>query len=105
MPTEKWAPKTDVWMKPNCVLLTCSVFWKCLFNTSSIAWQNPQMKNRVATMMKAKSRAELLPEGVWPPFVVIARDYSPKGGLLPMRVARRPPSGLSGSFLFQSYSD
>ena len=46
-------------MKPDCVLLTCRMFWKCLFSTSSMAWQNPQMKNREATMRKANNRVWL----------------------------------------------
>ena len=44
-------------MNPDCVLLTWSVFWKCLFNTSSIAWQNPQMKNSEETMIRANNKA------------------------------------------------
>ncbi len=51
------APKTEVWMNPDCVLLTCRMFWKCLLSTSSMAWQNPQMKNRLATMRNANNRA------------------------------------------------
>jgi hypothetical protein len=54
-PMRRYAPKTDVWTRPDCVLLRLRMFWKCLFRTSSMAWQNPQMKNREATMMNANS--------------------------------------------------
>ena len=50
----KYAPKTEVWMRPDCPLLTWRTSWKCLFRTSSIAWQKPQMKKSEATIRKAK---------------------------------------------------
>src|ERR1017187_5538306 len=49
----KYGKKTEVWTRPDCALLMLRMFWKCLFKTSSMAWQNPQMKNRDATMRNA----------------------------------------------------
>src|SRR5665213_1559476 len=55
-PPEDYAPNTDVCTRPDCILVSSRSPLKYVFRTSSMAWQNPQMKNREATMRNANRK-------------------------------------------------
>src|SRR5665213_498407 len=55
-PTRRLRAKHGCLHQADCILVSSRSPLKYVFRTSSMAWQNPQMKNREATMRNANRK-------------------------------------------------